>query len=92
MNNIMSNVYELLSGLYRFLKIKNDRYGNSATEPLRIFCTCGPEESICVRIDDKLSRIKNADTLRKNDVIDLIGYLVLYAAAMGWTDFDDLID
>ena len=57
---------------------KNEKYGNSALEPIRIFSKASAEEQILVRIDDKLSRIKNASELEDEDVIsDLIGYLVL---------------
>jgi len=44
------------------------------------------------RIDDKLSRIKNSEELRKNDVVDLMGYLVLLCIKKGWMNFKDLID
>ena len=78
------------------LVTKNQRYGNSALEPLRVFSNADPAAGILVRLDDKLSRIKNAsskgESLRKNDIADLIGYLVLYCVKQGWTDFDDLID
>lgn len=71
---------------------KNKRYGNSALQPLAIFSKQDASSSISVRIDDKLSRIKNSPTLRKNDVFDLIGYCTLLCVNQGWTDFDELID
>lgn len=58
---------------------KNQKYGNSAIEPLGIFSDLTPEEGLKVRIDDKLKRIKNG-SLDKDDedvINDLIGYLVL---------------
>ena len=60
---------------------KNRKYGNSALDPIRVFSKATPEEQILVRMDDKLSRIKN----RQNDddedpFLDLVGYLVLYLA------------
>ena len=58
---------------------KNQKYGNSAIEPLGIFSDLSPEEGLKVRIDDKLKRIKNG-SLDKDDedvINDLIGYLVL---------------
>ena len=58
---------------------KNQKYGNSAIEPLGIFSDLSPEEGLNVRIDDKLKRIKNG-SLDKDDedvINDLIGYLVL---------------
>ena len=50
------------------------------------------EDSIYQRLDDKLSRIKNSDEPMKNDVFDLIGYLILLCVKKGWTDFTELID
>lgn len=58
---------------------KNEKYGNSALEPLGVFSNLSAEEGLMVRIDDKLKRIKNG-SLQKDDedvVNDLIGYLVL---------------
>lgn len=57
---------------------KNRKYGNAAIEPLRIFSRADAEEQLNVRIDDKLSRIKNRQFDEDEDVErDLIGYLVL---------------
>lgn len=63
---------------------KNKKYGNSALEPVRIFSRSNPVEQICVRIDDKLSRISKGAGLLATDedvVNDLIGYLVLLKIA-----------
>jgi hypothetical protein len=58
---------------------KNISYGNSALNPVRIFSKADPKEQIMVRLDDKLSRIKNAESFPgDNDIEDMIGYLVLY--------------
>ena len=59
-----------------FLLMKNRAYGNSALEPMRVFSKASPKEQILVRIDDKLSRIRNGDTT-EDVVLDLIGYLIL---------------
>lgn len=57
---------------------KNISYGNSAIEPMRLFSSASVEEQIMVRIDDKLSRLKNNQAYPgDNDVDDLIGYLIL---------------
>jgi hypothetical protein len=40
------------------LLAKNRGYGNSATDPVRIFSRASAEEQIRVRIDDKLSRLQ----------------------------------
>jgi hypothetical protein len=58
---------------------KNQKYGNSALEPLGVFSQLSAKEGLLVRIDDKLKRIKNG-SLEKDDedvINDLIGYLVL---------------
>lgn len=59
---------------------KNQKYGNSALKPNNIFYKGNAETSILIRLDDKIGRIKNNpdDELRYNDVVDIIGYLVLY--------------
>ena len=88
----MEEIEQTLLGMNRLLQEKNKRYGNSALVPLKIFSKQSAENSICIRLDDKLSRIKNGDELRKNDVADMIGYLVLLCVAKGWTSFDELID
>ena len=64
------------------LLAKNRRYGNSALEPVRIFSRATPVEQILVRLDDKLSRLRSAQTDEDEDVVDdLIGYLVLLKIA-----------
>jgi hypothetical protein len=57
---------------------KNRKYGDAALNPVRIFSKASPIEQIYVRLDDKLSRIKNAqDDDIEDPVIDAIGYLIL---------------
>jgi hypothetical protein len=59
---------------------KNRAYGDSALSPIRIFSKSDSSEQLKVRIDDKLSRIKQGDnTLESDDDVikDLIGYLIL---------------
>lgn len=62
---------------------KNMKYGGSALDPLHIFNKGTSADGILVRIDDKLSRIKNEVKISPNDVIDLIGYLYLLLIDMG---------
>lgn len=84
------NVFDrTLSSIADLLKYKNAKYGNSVLDPLEIFkgkCKAGD------RIDDKLSRIKTSKELRKNDVSDLIGYLVLTCVENNWDNFDEFKD
>lgn len=77
--NFQEEVNQVLSEITEMLVAKNQKYGNSAIEPLGIFSDLSPEEGLKVRIDDKLKRIKNGSLDRDDeDVInDLIGYLVI---------------
>jgi len=77
--NFQEEVYKVLSEITEMLIAKNQKYGNSAIEPIGIFSDLSPEEGLKVRIDDKLKRIKNGSLDRDDeDVInDLIGYLVI---------------
>jgi hypothetical protein len=91
--NFTEQVYQVLSEITEMLITKNQKYGNSAIEPLGIFSDLDPEEGLKVRIDDKLKRIKNG-SLDKDDedvVNDLIGYLVLLKIhANQQSSFDEL--
>ena len=91
-NTFEEHLKYLLGCMERFLKEKNLKYGNAALEPINVFSNDYSEKGICVRIDDKISRIKNSDELRKNDVVDLTGYLILLLIKKGWLDFYDLED
>jgi len=68
---------------------KDRKYGNSALKPLDIFARHHKYGS---RIDEKLSRVKACEKLRKNDVADIIGGLVLICMNRGWDNFEDLMD
>jgi len=57
---MQNNITKTCDGLARLLVAKNQRYGNSALEPIRVFSRADPAEGILVRLDDKLSRIKYA--------------------------------
>lgn len=70
-------VHSILADLEKILVSKNESYGNSALEPVRIFSKVDDTEGIRVRIDDKLSRIAKGNSYGEDAVTDLIGYLVL---------------
>jgi hypothetical protein len=79
-NNFFAvQVTVVLEEIRDLLIAKNQKYGNSALEPLGVFSQLSSKEGLLVRIDDKLKRIKNGSLERDDeDVInDLIGYLVL---------------
>lgn len=69
--------------LKELLLQKNKDYGNSALEPIRIFSTADAVEQLKVRIDDKLSRLKNTATknFKEDTAMDLAGYLILLMVA-----------
>jgi hypothetical protein len=79
-NNFFAvQVTVVLEEIRDLLISKNQKYGNSALEPLGVFSQLSAKEGLLVRIDDKLKRIKNG-SLQKDDedvINDLIGYLVL---------------
>lgn len=59
---------------------KNESYGDSIADPLRIFAPEGlrPTDLVRARIDDKLSRISRGNGFGDEDaVLDLIGYLII---------------
>jgi len=61
---------------------KNESYGNSALDPVRIFSDADPDEQLRVRIDDKLSRIQRGHQYDDEDtILDLVGYLILLLIA-----------
>ena len=62
---------------------KNSAYGDTANNPSNVFSKLDSIEAIKVKIDDKLSRIKNKGLNDKTEdtLTDLIGYLVLLKIA-----------
>lgn len=85
----VSDFKNITDSIADLLIYKNFKYGNAVLEPLQIFsgkCKAG------TRLDDKLGRIKNSVELRKNDVADLIGYLILTCKENNWTDFSEFKD
>jgi hypothetical protein len=62
-----------------FLSQKNDAYGDSALDPVRIFSKANATEQILIRIDDKISRLIRGKEFGDDDTLrDLLGYLLLY--------------
>ena len=86
-------VRKIFANFKAMLLEKNKRYGDSALNPLKIFNKEGSSNQIKARLDDKLNRIKNGPRKpRKNDLADLIGYLILECVDEGYEDFSDLLD
>lgn len=89
-------IKRVLVSAEHLLQIKNQRYGDSMQKPVNVFVKDADrlDNSLAIRkrLDEKLSRIANSDSLRKNDVVDTMGYLVLLCVENNWLNFDDLID
>ena len=88
----IEEVCDMCHELKKFLLVKNERYGDSALNPIKVFSKGTPGDKIDTRMDDKVSRIVKSEEQRKNDFVDLAGYLVLKCIDKGWTDFSDLLD
>lgn len=74
---------------------KNKAYGDSALSGVKVFSRLDSTQGIMIRIDDKLSRIKNRGITSETEdtVMDLIGYLILLRIAMSEkTNNQNLID
>lgn len=74
-------IEEICNEIKEFLIAKNEQYGNSALDPVRIFSQAGTEEQLRVRIDDKISRlVRGNDNIEADsDIVDdLIGYFIMW--------------
>jgi hypothetical protein len=78
--------------LTSLLQYKNRKYGNSAIEPINVFSKAGSETGLLQRLDDKIARVRNSPELRKNDIADITGYLMLLCVKKGWLNFDEFKD
>lgn len=68
----------VLADLREFLLEKNRAYGDSASNPIRVFSRASAVEQIDVRIDDKISRLARGHEYPGDDTVrDLLGYLIL---------------
>ena len=89
----MSNrekIIEITDSMKDLLLYKNEKYGDSALSPNNIFYKGDSTNSILIRLDDKIGRIKNnPDSKRRvNDVCDIIGYCILLLASMNVSSED----
>jgi hypothetical protein len=80
-NNFRESLGLVLEEIEQMLLAKNQAYGNSALDPLRVFSKASPEEQIRVRIDDKLSRLARGTDSGEDTELDLLGYLILLRIA-----------
>lgn len=102
MTNTSLKIASVCDSIKDLLIEKNEKYGDSALNPVRIFSKASNVEQLLVRIDDKLSRISRGAGLVASDedvVQDLIGYLVLLkialkdeAPSLSWNDVAQFFD
>ena len=80
-------IIDITNSMQDLLLYKNEKYGDSALSPNNVFYKGDSTNSILIRLDDKIGRIKNnSDSVpRINDVCDVIGYCVLLLASMNVT-------
>ena len=84
-SSTQDKIIKTMDEIKDFLVQKNDQYGDSVFQPVRVFSKADKTEQIKVRIDDKLSRLKKGNDSIESDedvVSDLIGYLVLLLISM----------
>ena len=83
-------IAELTEAMRDLLLYKNQKYGDSALNPKKIFYKGDARNAILIRLDDKLGRIiaNTNDTPRINDIADIIGYCTLLLISMGVTQSD----
>ena len=84
MANSKEKIIEITNSMQDLLLYKNEKYGDSALSPNNVFYKGDATNSILIRLDDKIGRIKNNvnSVPRINDVCDVIGYCVLLLASM----------
>lgn len=77
-NTFRSQVQAVLKEIEDLLVEKNESYGDSALNPVRVFSDLDADERLNVRIDDKLQRLASGREFGQEDTVqDLMGYLVL---------------
>lgn len=88
--NSKEKIIEIMDSMKDLLLYKNEKYGDSALSPNNIFYKGDSTNSILIRLDDKIGRIKNnPDSLpRMNDVCDIIGYCTLLLVSMNISSED----
>lgn len=83
-------IKDILEGMKDLLLYKNQKYGDSAINPKKIFYKGDSTNSILIRLDDKIGRVMSntEEKPRVNDVADIIGYCTLLLISMGVTAED----
>ena len=81
-------IVEICDSIKDLLLYKNQKYGDSALNPNNIFYKGDSTNSIKIRLDDKIGRIKSCEETRINDVADVVGYGILLMISMKVTKDD----
>lgn len=83
-------IHEIMGAMKDLLLYKNQKYGDSAINPKKIFYKGDSTNSILIRLDDKIGRVMSntEEKPRINDVCDIIGYCTLLLISMGVTAED----
>lgn len=83
-------IHEIMCAMKDLLLYKNQKYGDSAINPKKIFYKGDSTNSILIRLDDKIGRVMSntEEKPRINDVCDIIGYCTLLLISMGVTAED----
>lgn len=83
-------IREITEAMKDLLLYKNNKYGDSAISPKKVFYKGDSTNSILIRLDDKIGRVMSntEDKPRVNDVCDIIGYCTLLLISMGVTAED----
>lgn len=76
-DNFKEDLKYVISNIENMLIQKNEAYGDSALNPVRIFSKSDTIEQINVRMDDKLSRLARGNEAGEDVYMDLVGYLVI---------------
>ncbi len=90
MSSSKDKIIEITDSMRDLLLYKNEKYGDSALSPNNVFYKGDSTNSILIRLDDKIGRIKSNSNPepRINDVCDIIGYCTLLLISMGVTSED----
>lgn len=75
-------IKEVTLAMQELLLEKNKRYGDAAINPTNTFSKLSGQDSIKIRLDDKLKRVQSSEETRVNDVCDIIGYCTLLLISM----------
>ena len=89
-SSTQAKIAEITDAMKDLLLYKNQKYGDSAINPKKIFYKGDSTNSILIRLDDKLGRVMSntEEKPRINDVCDIIGYCTLLLISMGVTEED----